>query len=350
VGDRNKRLTSPGHSALSSIDESVDIQTCICISRRRPLWSLPGYMVIERIPILSRPQWLELRKPDVTASVVAALFGLHPYVTALKLYYQHQGVEFEFEETKPVRRGRLLENAVGQRVGEEHPDWIIEKCQTYFRAPELRLGATPDFFIHGDPRGLGILQTKTAYPHVFERDWDGGNITPLWIELQLLTEMMLADAAFGVAAVVYNYDLDLCARELPRHAGAEARIQTAVTNFWDMMTAGHEPSPDFGKDAELLKVIYPHETDTLTSIDLSADNEMPELLAERRAIMERMVLLETRKQEIETEVKFKMRDAAVATGIDGYKITWKTSHMSGYTVPERDTRVLRIHERKADQA
>jgi len=302
-------------------------------------------MVIERIPILSRPQWLELRKPDVTASVVAALFGLHPYVTPLKLFYQHQGMDFPFEETKPVRRGRLLENAVGQRVGEEHDDWIIEKCQTYFRAPELRLGATPDFFIHGDPRGMGILQTKTAYPRVFERDWDNGNVTPLWIELQLLTEMMLTDAAFGVAAVVYNYDLDVCIRELPRHAGAESRIKTQVQNFWEMLKLGHEPDPDFGKDAELIKLITPHEVNE-KSIDLSQDNELPELLVERSAIMERIASLDDRKKEIETQVKFKMRDASQVTGLNGYKVTYKTSHFDEYTVAARDTRVLRIFPRK----
>src|SRR5262245_18769817 len=51
-------------------------------------------MTIERIPITSREQWLELRKPDVTASVVGALFAAHPYMTALKLYLMHQGIDF----------------------------------------------------------------------------------------------------------------------------------------------------------------------------------------------------------------------------------------------------------------
>jgi predicted phage-related endonuclease len=306
-------------------------------------------MIVERIPIFSRAQWLELRKPDVTASVVAALFNLHPYTTALKLYYQHNGMEFEFEETKPVRRGRLLENAVAQRVGEEHEDWIIEKCQTYFRAPELKLGATPDFFIHGDPRGLGILQTKTAYPRIFERDWDSGNITPIWTELQLLTEMMLSDAAFGVAAVIYNYDLDVCIRELPRHATAEGRIKTAVHNFWELMRLGHEPSPDWGKDAELIRLINPRET-AAKSIDLSGDNELPDILAERAAVMQRIASLTDRKEEIESQIRYKLGDAAAVSGVNGFKITYKTSHFHGYTVPERDTRVLRIHERKEDNA
>jgi len=309
-------------------------------------------MTIERIEITSREQWLKLRKPDVTASVTGALFGLHPYVTALKVYYQHQGMEFPFEETKPVRRGRLLENAVAERVAEEHPEWAIRKNNHYYRDPDLKLGATPDFFIDGDPRGLGVLQTKTAYPHIFERDWDGGNITPLWIELQLLTEMMLTDAAFGVAAVVYNYDLDVSIRELPRHSGAEARIIDAVQTYWRDFNAGLEPQPDYGKDAELIKLIYPHEAQHKT-IDLSGDNELPAMLNERRAIMQRIDSLDQRKSEIETEIKFKLRDAAVATGIDGFKVTWKTTQFRGYTVPEREARVLRIstkgnnHERSS---
>jgi predicted phage-related endonuclease len=121
-------------------------------------------MTIERIEITSREQWLALRKPDVTASVVASLFGCHPYVSALKLYLAHSGVEFDEADNRVFRRGRLMEPTVALAVSEERPDWRIEKCDSYYRDPDLRLGATPDFLIHGDPRGLGVLQTKTAAP------------------------------------------------------------------------------------------------------------------------------------------------------------------------------------------
>src|SRR5512146_346599 len=100
--------------------------------------------MIERIPITSRDQWLGLRKKDVTASAEPAIHGLHPYVSALRLYIEKQGlVELpDKPDGGPLRRGRILESAVAAAVAEQKPDWRIEKANEYFRDPDLRLGCT----------------------------------------------------------------------------------------------------------------------------------------------------------------------------------------------------------------
>ena len=46
---------------------------------------------IERWAITSEAEWLEWRRNDVTASVVGALFGLHPYETVFGLYARATG-------------------------------------------------------------------------------------------------------------------------------------------------------------------------------------------------------------------------------------------------------------------
>jgi predicted phage-related endonuclease len=303
-------------------------------------------MTIERIEITSREQWLALRKPDVTASVVASLFGCHPYVSALKLYLAHSGVEFDEADNRVFRRGRLMEPTVALAVSEERPDWRIEKCDSYYRDPDLRLGATPDFLIHGDPRGLGVLQTKTAAPYIYQRDWEGGATVPFWVQLQVLTEAMLTDAAFGVVAVleINAFDLALSIIEVPRHPAAEQRIRDAVAKFWDDVAAGREPAPDYGKDAELLKMIAPREVAD-KSIDLSGDNELPALLDQRAEIMTAMKGYEARKDEIETMLKFKMRDAESVVGLPDWNITWKTTHRAEYVMKAKDIRTLRIHHK-----
>jgi predicted phage-related endonuclease len=303
-------------------------------------------MTIERIEITSREQWLALRKPDVTASVVASLFGCHPYVSALKLYLAHSGVEFDEADNRVFRRGRLMEPTVALAVSEERPDWRIEKCDSYYRDPDLRLGATPDFLIHGDPRGLGVLQTKTAAPYIYQRDWEGGATVPFWVQLQVLTEAMLTDAAFGVVAVleINAFDLALSIIEVPRHPAAEQRIRDAVAKFWDDVAAGREPAPDYGKDAELLKMIAPREVAD-KSIDLSGDNELPALLDQRAEIMTAMKGYEARKDEIETMLKFIMRDAESVVGLPDWNITWKTTHRAEYVMKAKDIRTLRIHHK-----
>jgi predicted phage-related endonuclease len=305
--------------------------------------------MIERILITSREQWLKERAHDVTASVIGALFGAHPYVSALKLYLAQCGIEFDQLDDRVKRRGRLMEPAVALAVAEQRPDWRLEKCNFYVRDIELRLGATPDFLIHGDPRGLGVLQTKTAAPHVYERDWEGGETVPFWIQLQTLTEALLCEAAFGAVGVlkVDAFDLDCAIKEVPRHPGAEQRIITAVGKFWDDVAAHREPDPDYGKDAELLRFIAPHEV-VGKSVDLTGDNELPALLDQREMIMAGIAGYEARKDEIDTAIKFRMRDAERVIGLPDWSITWKSHHRQEYLVPAKDIRTLRIHHRSKD--
>lgn len=306
-------------------------------------------MNIERRLIVDRAEWLSWRRQDVTASSVAALFGVHPYSTALKLYLEKQGIDFPNEENAVMRRGRWLEPAVGLAVADEHPHWKIVPAGEYLRAPDLRFGCTPDFYIHGDPRGLGVLQAKSAAPSVYDREWSEG--PPFWITLQTLSECLLAGAAFGVAAAlrVDAYNMEPRIHEIPRHAGAEARILAAVKGFWIDVENGREPDADYGKDADLIKLLAPREAGIDKEIDLSGNNKLPDILAERALRMARIKRDEERCGEIETEIKFLMRDAALVAGVPDWRITFRTEHRKGYTVEPRDRRVLRIYDRREEK-
>lgn len=301
-------------------------------------------MTIERRPIVDRESWLKWRHEDVTASTVGALFGCHDYCTALRLYAEKRGVEFEDKgDNKIMRRGRWLEPSVGKAVSELRPEWTIETPNVYLRDPDARIGATPDFFIHGDPRGLGVLQAKTASPHIVARDWDEGREAPLWIVLQCATEMMLADAAFGAVAVliVDPYLMDAHVIELPRIAAAETKIRNAVERFWQTVAAGEEPEPDFARDADVIKALRPRET-AGKGIDLSGNNELPILLDQRAQLHAEINEADETCKQIDAKIKYLMGDAEFATGLNGWRITYKTGHRAGYTVAPKRLRTLRI--------
>lgn len=237
--------------------------------------------MIERIPITDREQWLNLRKADVTASAVGALFGMHPYATAYGLYQEKNGLDLDEPDSGVLRRGRLLEGVVALCVEEQHPEWKVEKATEYFRDPDIHMGCTPDFFVHGDPRGLGIIQAKTVAPSVFKSSWteDG---PPMWIALQAATEMMLTGATWGAVAalIVDPFKLDCMIYPIPKHAGVEQRIRDAVRQFWRDVMDRNEPKPDFKRDAELIASMFPTAVEFKT-IDLSGDNYLPEILRER---------------------------------------------------------------------
>jgi predicted phage-related endonuclease len=215
------------------------------------------------------------------------------------------------------------------------------------RDPDLRLGASPDFFIHGDPRGVGVLQTKTVDPAIFARDWDEGRAPPEWIQIQVTVERMLSGAAFAaVAAMVMTRDLDLEIIEVPFDRTREEQIVEAVKLFWTRVDEGIEPEPDFAKDSSVIRALTLKAMAGKT-IDLHGNNELPEMLNQRMLLKERMKHDETRCTEIENEIRFLMGDAEIAEGLDGWRITYKVQHNRGYLVKPYDARKLLIYDKRA---
>jgi len=305
-------------------------------------------MNIEKLTITSREKWLEWRKQDYTASNIGALFNCHPYTTPLRMYAEKRGTEFVLEDNNAMRRGRWMEPAVAKAVEEVRPEWKLEPAKDYLRCPELKIGATPDFYIHGDPRGKGILQAKTVAPSVYAREWAGGDEVPLWIILQATTEAMLANADFIVVAalLVDAHNMDVSIHEMPRSSAAEDKIKRAVETFWQNVQLGIEPDPDFVRDADTIKAIWKSEKDKDAEVDLSGNNTIPLLLEQRALLKETIKTSEGRLEAIDAELKHAMKDAAVATGIDGWRITYRTNHVKGYTVAARDQRVLRVTDQR----
>ena len=291
-----------------------------------------------------------LRKKYYTASVIGAVAGVHPYVSQLKLYMLKRGVEFPDDPDNPVfKRGRWFEPAVAAAVAEQRPDWTIEKCQMFYCDPQSLKGASPDFLIHGDPRGPGVLQCKTCAPSVWERDWQRGAVVPEWIVLQTLTEAECADAAFAAIAVlkVDAFDPQCHIVEFGRHPAAEQRLTEQVAAFQRNVEAGIEPAPDFTRDAELLKILSPrHEPGKV--LDFSGNNELPVLLAKREDLRAEIEAREAVCEAIETELKFLLGDAETVTGLPGWNVTYKAAERKAYTVAAKMQRPLRIYDRRPE--
>lgn len=301
--------------------------------------------MIERHEITDNETWLGWRKNDITASTIGALVGNHPYETALGLFVAKSGFELPPLDSDVLWRGLLYESAVAMAAGQKHPEWKITKANEYLRDPEARIGATPDFYVEGDPRGRMILQAKTVAPREFKANWTDDQ-PPFWISLQTICEAMLDDAALGIVAalVVDPYRPFVQLYEVPRHPGAEARLRSAVAQFWQDVKDGREPNPDYGRDSDLLAALYPSEV-PLKAIDLISDNRLPEILAERADIKKRMKADEARCKEIETEVKFKLGDAEIGTLLN-WHITWKTQRRAEHWVKASEFRVMRISDRR----
>ena len=83
-------------------------------------------LLVERFPIASREEWLALRRAYLTASVVAALFGEHPYRSLFSVYAEKSGQYVPEElEGELLERGLELEDVVGRLVQKRHPEWTV---------------------------------------------------------------------------------------------------------------------------------------------------------------------------------------------------------------------------------
>jgi predicted phage-related endonuclease len=300
--------------------------------------------MIERIPITSREQWLNLRRADISASQVGALFGLHPYLTAFGLNAEKSGVEMvgPDSEASVIRRGNALEQVVADEVKRQRPEWDIAKATFYVRDTEARIGATPDFIVNSGGR-RGILQVKTVGSSKFRREWRNGSdeiAPPFWITLQNATECML-DAEFGAIAalVIGEYQFDTHVILIERRRSAEDRIRRAVSAFWQAHDAGVEPEADYGRDGDLIDLLYPEATPGKI-VDLRANNKISSLLERHELEATLLKEAEARKDAVDAEIRHLMGDAEFAI-VDGWRLSNKTIKQKESIRPATQFRRLR---------
>jgi predicted phage-related endonuclease len=308
-------------------------------------------MAIERRIITDEAQWLEWRDQDITASVVAALFGAHPYETVYGIASRLTGLKLSEPRSSPVMsRGREFQEVVGRYLQRNHPTWKIRAANVYLRDPALRLGATPDFFCTDPERGRGIVEAKTVASLAFRQNWSDG--VPTWVTLQTLVNAMLARVKFAIVAVMvvdpYRWPPKLHEFECPRHDAAEKRIRETVAKFWAALERNEMPTPDFARDGGLIAAMFPHTTPGKT-VDLTGDNRMPDLLAERAKVKAQIADLEKFEKTLTNEIKEKIGNAEVAI-VNGWRVTLKEINVKEKITPPYTYRLLRAIEDKMDAA
>lgn len=311
--------------------------------------------MVERFLVTDRATWLERRRRAVNASEVGALFGRHAYQTELGLYVDKSGrVPPKKFDNAVLRRGRLLEGSVAEAVREERPDWQITKANQYLfrslrnnvfdgQSTPVGIGATPDFIVECPKRGRGVLQAKTALPSVFEADWSP-TVPPLWIILQVQQEMLLEGVSWGAIAVlvVDPWSWPIHIYELKAHAGTHEILLSHVTRFWEHLDKGEEPAPDYARDSETLKSLYPRDNGEI--LDLSGDNYMNELIGNyesAKAALKARAADEKALKTIETEIKAKIGNALGARGSD-WEAHMPTIERKGYVVEGTSYRMLKV--------
>lgn len=222
----------------------------------------------------SEEEWLKLRAGDVTSTSVAALFGQHPRITAFELWHiLHSNLTPTFEETERTRWGKRLERYIADGAAEDQ-GWQIERMTHYSRIPELRLGASFDFRIFGQP--MELLECKNVDGLIFKNQWlesHFGLEAPTSIELQLQCQMGMAGLKRGyIAALIGGNRIEILPRDFDDVIWQ--RILDVVAEFWARTEA---PAPDFAVDAKTISRLHGYSE---AGKVIEADAETTQLLAE----------------------------------------------------------------------
>lgn len=304
----------------------------------------------QMIPITNRGDWLTLRQQDITASDVAALFGLSKFTSALALYAEKTGTGKPRGDTPAMRAGRIMEAAIAAAVQEEKPDWQIEKATKFYRDPAARIGCTPDY-VRLVPNTNGMLdkwpiECKFVQPKIFEEDWRDG--PPLMYVLQTLVQVYLLNAPQGYIAVMLdNRAKDVFIYDVPRNDEAWSKIVARVAKFWQDVKDGKLPDADYAQDGETLKALYPADP-TKAPLDLTGDVYFVNLLTQRQTYADAARDAKQAIEEIDAEIIDLMQGAPEAR-VDGFRITYKAQTRAAYTVPANTFSVLRVTKTKEEK-
>lgn len=308
----------------------------------------PGQGVVERLAPTTREEWLALRRETIGASEAACLLGIHPYTTTYEMFALKSGlIDSDPTETPAMRRGRLLEDDALQIIGEERPNWTLTPNPIpgglFYRDMAQRISATPDCFAVDPARpGKGVIQVKSLEPSIYRKTWkqeDGSIEPPLHVAVQATIEAAMSGCTWAAAAaLVVSFGMDVKLVEVPLIPGLWERIRSEVAAFWRAVDANMPPDPDYSRDGSLIVEIFGQGDGT--TIDLSGENHLPEILSEDERLREEIATAKARRDEIKAEIVHKLAGSTFAT-VPGWRVSNKTQTRKAHEVKESTFAVLR---------
>lgn len=303
-------------------------------------------MAIQRTDITSDDQWHALRAPNIGASEIGALFGVHDYATPYSLSAQKLGLLSRETDSEAMERGRLLEPVAITLLRKHYPNWRLVEPRAYFCDVDARIGATPDLFAFtgpGEVRPFGTVQIKSVEPSAFARNWhddDGEVAVPQWIRLQAMLEGYLCAADFAmVAALVIGHGVHLELVKLAIDYEWINAIYERAALFWRFIDAGRTLDPDYGRDGALLAKVLSQDNDR--EVDMSGDNELPVIAARYEAAQQARKMAADLFDECKARLLHRIGEAA-RVKFAGGSISAKTVHRNEFVMPASQFRKITV--------
>lgn len=248
-----------------------------------------------------------MRQQWIGSSEIAAVMGFSSFCTPFEIFQKKRGnLPESYTDSERMRAGRYLEDSIAQMAADER-GWHLRKTTGYCIHPRLRgMSASPDVFAHDESRGWGILEVKNVDYIQFRDKWTDGEPPEQYL-LQLQHQLAVTGLQWGaVVALVGGNDLQVFFYD--RHEAIIQKIEGAVNRFWEDVALNREPQP-FADDYALMSQLYPHREEP---IDLSGDNEIPDLCKAYLQASDQRKELEKQEKAIKSRIAQKLQGHAEA--------------------------------------
>ncbi len=261
-----------------------------------------------------RDHWLEMRKPVITSTEIAALLGVSEWGTPYSLYqYKLGGVEQDYKENERTKWGQLLEAVVAQAAAEKL-DITPVKDDYFYWSDDMRLGASLDYRCDD---GRTILECKNCDSLIFKQKFlSEGDVlleAPLYIEMQLQQQLLLTGAEKAILVVLVGGNKLMTLERFPDKQVQE-KIIMETRKFWAMK----EPPPVHSEaDLEVLNQMY---NNTEHGEEIEADENLDELLASYSKLAEIANNADRGKKAIKAVILDTVKNAKKVFGSE-YRLT-----------------------------
>ena len=292
--------------------------------------------------------WLALRAEHLGASESPALFGCG-FITEFTLWHQKRGSlpPDDLSDNVRVVCGQHLEEGVALILAHLH-GWEfgrqIRKTRRYLTSDRVPyLGASLDYEVRLDGNEWVPLETKVVDYLVFRDDWakDGPvNSTrvltnvepPPRYDIQVQHQLAVTGASHGYLGILVGGNAPYLIRR-PRHEGMIAAIEGAAVVFKKSLDEGLEPKITAAGDLDAIKRLHAAGQKGEV-VDLSADNELPELLDAYLAANDLAKEAVGKLDTLKARVQHKLGEAT--TGFtNGFKVSWPAISIPEKMVPAK---------------
>ncbi len=265
---------------------------------------------------VNREAFLAERMTGIGGSDAAALFGLSPWATPMKVYNDKIGIGEDTPATERMEMGNRLEPVIADLYQEKTGRKLIYDPSLKIHPVHKFMIAHVDRFIEGNGMGLEIKTADSRFAHQWGEA--GTDDIPPYYNIQCQHYMSVCElVAMDLAVLIGGNEFRIY--PIPRSDRIIAALIEKEGQFWNEHVVPQVPPEIDGSDAskQYLETMF---SDRGTQ--LLADAETIELARQMYMAREAFAEAEEIKKALENKVKAAMGDNSIFIG-PGFKINFK---------------------------